>query len=978
MNQVALSDKICADSSGWVKRPCLLDTTTGNATWSQMRRKCDKRHLTPNLTEKLYQAYITSYQEPSNKVNITNLKEIWKADFKLIDLSILVKYFAYLPVKLSSKETTDLLYVISTILKKDFDYPGVGYKQVCLDFCSIFNKLLYSINLFEEDDYIVNTSNFLLYAWKPFRNNVIGIAWDQIKVKKLHINDSMVNLHDTSIIAYIPWGFLNDLSRNYNLSYAGRIKLKIVLILVKNSRIFTDFFKYTHYVNNIEDFAAISIPNFCKITHSTMLKLYINTRNSSGKSLVNFGQEYFDDYNTSKCILKKFSYYSYASQTTFESVKKEYCLSSVTVLPNSSKTMFWRQAPINTRIYQKDFCADEDFRIPSLKCNSYGMLENDLGFNLRCHNHTTSNMTELLYHSAANCQGKNFARILDTINPEIRASYVDVKLYFYILICLIDHDKSVLGDAEYLSQLINKGFDLIENSSWNFKKSSYVGNFFAYYLHSISTDAKDEVLVTMPKYILLIYNPFKLDAVGFIVHKSNNILGYRIEYLRTNDSNRDYSSDDQIIAVIRLTDDSLKQLQQNLNLIEKESFRITLTMIFRSKFLQTKEYSCQSHVLGLTYSLKQYISVEFHVYLKSIISDRKLWKVFRNDRGLSSIIKADTNFLKFIFISRAKSDLCDSLSRITTYHIRKVTDSVEFFALKRSKSVDLISKLWVFINPEAKQVYEDHYHILRVVMISGGSLSILGISGVILTAFIFKKWHQKRTYSIQLLVAIACQTIYFFRNSNDMIHIEYILFYYFILSQFAWMFIIGYIQYLRFVKIFHTSDPGLLKPMLIGWVVPLFLTVIPIWLYKDCLHCSLCSSNGDIFIYFVIIPMSLVIFCNILVYVVVMVNISKSKCQEYGVKIAKVKRRAAILLPFLLGLSWIFIFAIVFPWSWVVLIGSYLFYVIIPLNGFILFLFVVIADKSTRLLWKNKLMGIADNRRHTSSSSRQTTKVVST
>ncbi|PSN54271.1 hypothetical protein C0J52_08615 [Blattella germanica] len=184
------------------------------------------------------------------------------------------------------------------------------------------------------------------------------------------------------------------------------------------------------------------------------------------------------------------------------------------------------------------------------------------------------------------------------------------------------------------------------------------------------------------------------------------------------------------------------------------------------------------------------------------------------------------------------------------------------------------------------------------------------------------------------------------------------LLHYFVLSAFAWMLITALLQFFRYVKVLGVTRPPrfFIKAMLFGWGVPLIPVVLVLTIssesYTPPLEDStlLCYPSGIPLYVGVLLPIGLIVSTNLVVYVMIIYNIMKiperkDSC-EGGSSLVFQQVRLGIVLFFLLGLSWIF-----------GLIGalgagvvfSYLFCIIATLQGFVLFIFFVICDPTTRL-----------------------------
>ncbi|GJQ82354.1 hypothetical protein Trydic_g12485 [Trypoxylus dichotomus] len=411
--QMGISNEICADSNGWVRRLCKLDRRTGKAEWSTVWKRCFSRYLTPGLTRNLYEIYRDSYETGQN-VNVSDLRKVWKknVDFRSIDLEILVSTFNYLPKNLPSSDVSYLLNIVVDALNKDVLDTNRCYNQICMGFVSIFERLLTSYKEGDGSGFEITTPNLFLTIFYPFARNTVGFVFRKNSYENL-LNVSEIfhdnfdfhqsNMQNLELAAYFPLDFLENLARNYNLTTVQRQDFRIVMVFAKNSPIYMDYFESKYNQNGIDHFIAFAFPGFCKRNNGTVLRTFFNKTGTNQCIWKDFGQEYFDSLGY-QCLLSRISYFAATSSGYFESAKRDYCMPHVTTTQDHSNVLYWRQTPKNTRIYQKEFCADKDLRVPSLKCNNQAVLENDFGFDLRCANHTLSNLTQYLYDSVVACK----------------------------------------------------------------------------------------------------------------------------------------------------------------------------------------------------------------------------------------------------------------------------------------------------------------------------------------------------------------------------------------------------------------------------------------------------------------------------------------------------------------------------------------------------------------------------------------------
>lgn len=288
-----------------------------------------------------------------------------------------------------------------------------------------------------------------------------------------------------------------------------------------------------------------------------------------------------------------------------------------------------------------------------------------------------------------------------------------------------------------------------------------------------------------------------------------------------------------------------------------------------------------------------------------------------------------------------------------------------------------------------------HKKALDIITILGCSLSLFGITGIFVTACTFRSWRQKANSKVllQLSAAIALQMILFCfvnteENTQHLITNEIFTsciaigacLHYSILVQFCWMIIIAYLQFKRYVQVFGNARPKrfFIKSTLVGWIVPLVpvagllffdsASYIP---HDNKLSNPICYPSGVSLYITIILPITIVILANLIIFVVIIYNILRNPAGairhiEKSLAISQI--RLLVLLFFLLGFTWIFGLLATMKAG---LAFSYLFCLTATLQGFILFIYFVVMDPVTRRMWHNylsKICGIQknwDNSTHT-------------
>ncbi|KAJ9590171.1 hypothetical protein L9F63_016710, partial [Diploptera punctata] len=190
------------------------------------------------------------------------------------------------------------------------------------------------------------------------------------------------------------------------------------------------------------------------------------------------------------------------------------------------------------------------------------------------------------------------------------------------------------------------------------------------------------------------------------------------------------------------------------------------------------------------------------------------------------------------------------------------------------------------------------------------------------------------------------------------------LLHYSVLSAFAWMLITALLQFFRYVRVLGVTRPPrfFLKAMILGWGVPIVPVVLVLVLSPSCYIPSspdstlLCYPSGYPLYLTILAPVGVIVAINLIVYVMIIYNIMKitdrKNSEDGGCSLVFQQIRLGVILFFLLGLSWVF--------GLMGAVGagitfSYLFCITGTLQGFVLFIFFVICDPTTRHLWTNAI-----------------------
>ncbi|XP_025837175.1 adhesion G-protein coupled receptor G6-like isoform X2 [Agrilus planipennis] len=251
---------------------------------------------------------------------------------------------------------------------------------------------------------------------------------------------------------------------------------------------------------------------------------------------------------------------------------------------------------------------------------------------------------------------------------------------------------------------------------------------------------------------------------------------------------------------------------------------------------------------------------------------------------------------------------------------------------------------------------------LEVITIVGSVLSFSGLLAILLTAVIFKRWrkHNGNTIILNFSVCLTAQMCLTFVADNiDVDGIECfvaaIFLHYFMISEFCWMMVIAFLQYRKFVTVFQQPTPHLIaKVSIIGWLLPLIpVAVVNIVSLGQAYHKNsygLCYPTNNFYTYGVVLPIGIMVVINVSIFVLIMKNVCSRKVEAYGAngKDMKLQFLLALLLFFLLGLSWAFGLLTALSSK---IFFAYLFCITATLQGFVMFIFFIVMNDNARSLW---------------------------
>ncbi|XP_033122408.1 adhesion G-protein coupled receptor G2-like [Anneissia japonica] len=213
---------------------------------------------------------------------------------------------------------------------------------------------------------------------------------------------------------------------------------------------------------------------------------------------------------------------------------------------------------------------------------------------------------------------------------------------------------------------------------------------------------------------------------------------------------------------------------------------------------------------------------------------------------------------------------------------------------------------------------------LDVVTIIGCSTSIICLIITLVTILSAKniRSRQPQKIMINLCISLLCLYILFIlgvdhaKPGNRGCTAVAVLVHYFLLTSASWTLVEAINMYFLFIKVFNLPGRKFIWiAACLAWGAPLLLVIVlsiaSSDLYINETYCYINSSKGKLLLAFVILPFSVIIFCNIVIFVMVIrkLFLQESVPGKIAAKSGNDKKKRvlnAIAISSLLGLTWIF------------------------------------------------------------------------
>ncbi|XP_073816201.1 adhesion G-protein coupled receptor G2-like [Musca autumnalis] len=272
-----------------------------------------------------------------------------------------------------------------------------------------------------------------------------------------------------------------------------------------------------------------------------------------------------------------------------------------------------------------------------------------------------------------------------------------------------------------------------------------------------------------------------------------------------------------------------------------------------------------------------------------------------------------------------------------------------------------------------------------IITIVGCLLSLAGLSAIWLTALCCRQWRKNPANLLSLnicLVLTLLMAYFLFINVTEMrqnflkkfnldyCFVEGAFLQYSILVLFVWMLIIGIQQYRKLASVYdyrNVSRMDNVLYILCAWGLPVLPTLL-VWCLDSnsyvpisesvSINSDICYPSGWSFYFGIFIPMVIICTINICIFLYIIYRLRCTNTIDYrhnkDGRDFILHLRISILLFFVLGVSWLFGILAHMQENTVL---SCLFCLTSTLQGFVLFVYFVIIDKTTSSDWLNCCCG---------------------
>nr|XP_023015133.1 uncharacterized protein LOC111504690 [Leptinotarsa decemlineata] len=514
----------------------------------------------------------------------------------------------------------------------------------------------------------------------------------------------------------------------------------------------------------------------------------------------------------------------------------------------------------------------------------------------------------------------------------------DVFLIGEIVGKLVDEPSITLNQTTVVSKIVSHLFHVNKSVLRKSQQQHQATDRILYYIDNILKKFSDNVdsrAIIQDHFTIIRYDLKNTSIVGVMLSSCNDKY-CAISALTDKMNMTEISENENFNMALILSEDLRQQIDEN-----SESVQLVTSIFFNDDFFNenSQEQYTTSKIFGvLLTGLKNHMTAKL-----SLIYNSEKHQVF--DSNSCAFWNYLTDEENFIGGSWEKEVGQKETGKTIICEFKHITHFV--LLLAESEILDKATE-----------------HILDIITNINSVLSLLGLFGILLTTVLFDRWRNNTGNQIlinfTLAVSIKNVMLYisvgvFTENGTGIgCSITGAILHYSILAEFCWMLIIAILQFKRFVEVLGGPlKYVLLKACICGWVfpaLPVFLVIIiDVHNYsRGQLH--LCYPSGLWLYVTVWLPLLIIVVINSVIFSFIIYNVFHNKTVSRDQTNHEIlfQWRLALLLFTMLGLTWLFGFLGLLSVSKVCLV---LFSFLASLQGFLMFLFFIVFNKSTRFLY---------------------------
>ncbi|XP_022911727.2 uncharacterized protein [Onthophagus taurus] len=259
-------------------------------------------------------------------------------------------------------------------------------------------------------------------------------------------------------------------------------------------------------------------------------------------------------------------------------------------------------------------------------------------------------------------------------------------------------------------------------------------------------------------------------------------------------------------------------------------------------------------------------------------------------------------------------------------------------------------------------VNEFHSKSIHTITLIELGISLIGVFIILIIAILSRDWRKMRwnvvhlSFVIFLQLSLLILTIFGINLKSYCVYLGAGL-HLLVLVKLCVCFLIAKTKFRDFVLVLKRVKKMRTKiscrSVLLTWICPGVIVGVSLTFFREDYkenEFHYCYPQKKLFIYAVFVPVSVLVLVISSIFIFLMFKVFQLKIKNVAQRMARIK--LAMMLWFLLGLTWLFsILVEILPEGYFRTICYYIFTFVAPLEGFIVFIFYVILDKSTKFYW---------------------------